>query len=223
MVQDQNGMRDPLRLAELLAARLCHDLSGPLGTLMSALELATEDVAEATEALALANEVSVTMGKRLRLLRAAWGTTTPSMGATELRAMAEGMQRGRRLQLDFDALDPTRSFTPPAARVMLNVLLLAMESLPSGGMVGLAGDPCGDVVVTIAGPRAAWPPRLAGFLADESQAWQALHNGEDIDVSRGLLPLVTALLAHTAGLRLSLLMAAVVETAPPLLLRLGDT
>ena len=32
-----------LHLAELLAVRLCHDLSGPLGTLMGALELLAED------------------------------------------------------------------------------------------------------------------------------------------------------------------------------------
>ena len=48
-------MKDPLRLAEMLAIRLCHDLSSPLGTLMGALELASEDVESSAEALRLAD------------------------------------------------------------------------------------------------------------------------------------------------------------------------
>ncbi len=49
---------DPLRLAELLAIRLCHDLSGPLGTMMGALEMVADDPEMADEALPLAGEAS---------------------------------------------------------------------------------------------------------------------------------------------------------------------
>ena len=41
------GMSDSLRLAELLCARLCHDLSGPLGALIGILEIAREEQPEA--------------------------------------------------------------------------------------------------------------------------------------------------------------------------------
>ena len=37
------GMNETLRLAELLCARLCHDLSGPLGALIGVLEVAREE------------------------------------------------------------------------------------------------------------------------------------------------------------------------------------
>ena len=46
--------------------------------------------------------------------------------------------------------------------MVLNLLLLAAESLPGGGIVALSGSPGKHVLVTIAGPRAAWP---AGFGA----------------------------------------------------------
>jgi histidine phosphotransferase ChpT len=215
-------MKDPLRLAELMAVRLCHDLSSPLGTLMGALELASEDVESSTEALRLANDVSATMGKRLRLLRAAWGGATSALAVAELHCMAEGVQRGRRVQLDFEDLDPAGRFTPVAARLALNVLMLAMESLPGGGLVALSGDAGGDVLVTINGPRAAWPAGLAGFLADEAMAWEALRNSEGLNASRRLQPLLTALLAHAGGLRLSMLMSASLDVPPPLLMRLGE-
>ena len=215
-------MKDPLRLAEMLAIRLCHDLSSPLGTLMGALELASEDVESSAEALRLADDISATMGKRLRLLRAAWGGTAADMAVDELRSLAEGAQRGRRVQLDLEDLDQSGRFTAAAARLTLNVLMLAIESLPSGGLVALSGDPAGDVLVTINGPRAAWPPGLAGYLVDQEMAWDTLRKSEDFDASRNLAPLLTALTAHASGLRVSMLMSASAEMPPPLLLRLGE-
>ena len=66
------GMSDSLRLAELLCARLCHDLSGPLGALIGVLEIAREEQPD-SETLALAEETAVELTQRLKLLRAAWG------------------------------------------------------------------------------------------------------------------------------------------------------
>ena len=45
-----------LELASALCARLCHDISSPLGTLSGTLELAHEEPEQAEEALALAAE-----------------------------------------------------------------------------------------------------------------------------------------------------------------------
>ena len=211
---------DPLRLAELLAIRLCHDLSGPLGTLMGALELVADDPEMAGEALPLAGEVSTALGRRLRLFRAAWGGATPSLSVAEFAALVEGIQ-ARRWRVDVDGLDPAGRFSTAAARLALNVVLLAIESLPGGGTVALAGNPAGEVLVTIAGPRAAWPTGFAAYLGDEALAWQALHVAEGVEAARGLQAWLTALIARTSGLRLSFLIAPTAEAAPPLLLSLG--
>jgi hypothetical protein len=79
------------------------------------------------------------------------------------------------------------------------------------------------VLVTIAGPRAAWPAGFAAYLGDEALAWQALHAAEGVEAARGLQAWLTALIARTSGLRLSFLMAPTAEAAPPLLLSLGDS
>ena len=213
-------MHDPLRLAELLAIRLCHDLSGPLGTLMGTLELVADDPAMAAEALPLAGEVSVALGRRLRLFRAAWGGATPSLSVAEFAALVEGMQT-RRSRFDLSGLDPAGRFSPAAARLALNVALLAAEALPVGGAAMLAGDPAGDVLVAIDGRRAAWPAGFTASLGDPSLAWQALRGAEGVDGARGLQGWLTALIARSSGLRLSFLVAATAEAAPPLLLNLG--
>lgn len=207
----------PLRLAELLAVRLCHDLSGPLGTLMGALELVADDPQSAAEALPLAGDVSAALGRRLRLLRAAWGGATASMSVAEFAALAEGAQV-RRARIDLEGLDPAARFSPAAARVALNVVLLAAEALPGGGTAAFSGDPASDVVVTLAGPRAAWPSGFAAYLGDESLAWQALQSGDDGQASRGIQAVLTVLIARASRIRLSLLLSPTADTVPPLLM-----
>jgi histidine phosphotransferase ChpT len=208
-------MNDRLRLAELLAGRLCHDLSGPLGTLMGSLELMSEEPETAEEALSLASEVSVTLGRRLRLLRAAWGGAVAPLAVEELRSLAAGLPQAHRISLQLDRLVPSARFPPVAARLVLNLMLLAAESLPAGGAIALAGDPEGEVQVSILGLRAAWPAGLAAYLADEERAWAAL-GGESAETLRGLQAPLTALVARTGGLRLAMLMARETEAAPPL-------
>jgi histidine phosphotransferase ChpT len=208
---------DSLRLAELLAVRLCHDLSGPLGTLMGALELITEDPAAAAGALPLAGEVSTALARRLRLLRAAWGGATGPLDIDEFTALAEGAQV-RRGRIDLDGLDRAARFSSAAGRVTLNALLLAAEAMPGGGTAAFSGNPASEILVTVAGPRAAWPAGFAACVANPSLARQALRTNDDGQASRGLQAPLTVLIAEAAGVRLSLLMAPVAEAVPPLLM-----
>jgi len=77
-------------------------------------------------------------------------------------------------------------------------VLLAAESLPGGGGVALSGSPASDLVVTIAGPRAAWPDALAAWLDDAAAARAAL-----LADPRRLQGPLTALLVQAAGMRLA--------------------
>ncbi|HEY0421346.1 MAG TPA: histidine phosphotransferase family protein, partial [Acetobacteraceae bacterium] len=158
-------MDEALRLAELLTTRLCHDLAGPINTLTGALELAAEDAEAAGEALPLAEDAAMSLARRLKLVRMAWGGGGAAQSAADLRELAAGLQ-GSKLRLDFDGLVPDAVFPPAVARVVLNVLLLGAECLRMGGTLRLAGDPEGDMIVTIDGPRAAWPPGFAALLAN---------------------------------------------------------
>ena len=214
------GMSERLRLAELLSARLCHDLSGPLGALIGVLEIAREEQ-PGSEALALAEEAAVELAQRLKLLRGAWGEDAEELGVDLLRGLADSLSASRRVRLDLAGLQPEAVFPPPAARVLLNLLLLAAESLPGGGIVALSGSPSHHILVTISGSRAAWPAGLGAWLADDAAAWDAVTAG-----ARQLQGPLSVLVARTHGYRLSLLMpsglAGDQAAAPPLLLTLGD-
>ena len=154
-------MQDPLHLAELLCARLCHDISGPLGSLMGATELAAEEAQDGGEAMAVAVDSAAALGRRLRLLRAAWGGEAGPLDVPAFQELAEGLSVGRRVSVDLSGLDPATAFAPAAARLALNALLLAAEGLAGNGRLAMGGAANADVLVTIEGPRASWPAARA--------------------------------------------------------------
>jgi histidine phosphotransferase ChpT len=164
-------MPNDLRLAQLLCARLCHELGGPVGTVEGALGLLGAAAgppgaaADAAEALEVAREGGEALRRRLRLYRAAWGGGVGDMGLPELRELLEGGVAGGRARLSTDGL-PANAVLPAAqAQVVLNAVLLAGEALPRGGTVQLAGDPPRGIAVLPGGAGAAWPPGLAAALA----------------------------------------------------------
>ena len=211
-------MNTPMRLAELLATRMCHDLSGPLNTLLGALEIANEDPEAAAEAMPLAADASVVLGQRLKLLRAAWAGGAGPMAVDEISALAAGLA-ARNLRLDLGQLHAERAFSGPAARLVLNAIMLAAEALPGGGTIQLSGDSTRQVMVQIEGHTAGWPPGFIGYLADPDAAEQAV-NRDGAATARTLQGPLTALLAQCSGLRISVLLGTGTEAAPPLLLDL---
>jgi len=215
------GNSKALHLAELFSARLCHDLSGPLVALIGVLEIAREEQPH-SETLALAEETAVELAERLKLLRAAWTPGLEEIDVPQLRGFADSLAAGRGVRLDLGGLQPDAIFPPPAARLVLNLLLLAAESLPGGGIVAVSGSPRERILVTISGPRATWPSGLGLWLTDEAAAAAAISAAGTRDLQAPL----TALLAHGHGFRLSLLMPAGpmgdAERSPPLLLSLRD-
>ncbi len=200
-------------LAEVTATRLCHDLAGTLGTLMGALELAGNDARMMAEALPLAGDAARQLAQRLRLLRTAWGGLDSPMRLTELRDLAAGLPGGKRTSLRWDGLPPDRVFTPDAARLLLNVLMLATECLHGAGELAVAGGPEGDVIVTIDGPRAAWPDGFAVMLTQPATAASI--------TPRDLQAPLTAALARRCGIALSMLLSPQTEQAPPLRLAIA--
>ena len=210
---------DALLLAETLAMRLCHDIAGQVNAITGAVEVLRDEDGADPEALALAGEAGALLARRVRLARAAWGPAGVPMGLEEWRGLLEALPR-RGVTLDLDGVEGG-DFAPEAARLALNVLLLAGECLPAGGVIEVAGRPDQDIMVRLHGPRAAWPVGFAGILADPEAAWETLRAAEPARVARVLQGPLTALVAMAAGLRLSLLMGAQAEAAPPLLVGLA--
>jgi histidine phosphotransferase ChpT len=213
-----SGTQDLLRLAELLCVRLCHDLSGPIGALIGVLDMAREEH-PGSDTLALAEETATELAQRLKLLRAAWGREADDLDIGRLQEFAESLSSSRRVRFDLNGLRPDRVFPPAVGRVVLNLLLLAADCLSGGGIAALGEGPSEGVLVTISGPRAAWPAGFSGWLMDPDSAVAAM-----LADPRHLQGPLTALLVPAYGYRLSILMPASVmgdaEPAPPLLLSL---
>jgi len=193
-------MTAPIRLAEIISARVCHDLAGPVGTLSATLELVAEAGAEAADALEIARDAALSLQSRLRFIRAAWALEGAELDAVAIADTCAGLPQARKINFKFDHLHGY--FAAPMSRGLLNLTMLAIESLPRGGAVTLTGSEAEGAILTIDGLGAAWPAGLAGVLADEAAAWAALHD------SRSLQAPFTALIVRHSGLKLEVLAGA---------------
>jgi histidine phosphotransferase ChpT len=199
-----SGTLRALRLIERTSARLCHDLRRAVCGLDQALQAPVERdaaIAEATGAVT----------SQLNLRQAAWGLNDQPISLHALGILAQGLPQD--IVVDLSALPPGVVFPAALGRIVLNILLLAADSLPLGGRVILVGE-SEDLFVGIDGPSAAWPAGTALCLANEAEAQSALADGRDLQMA------VTALLAHAAGIRLSALLAPTTQQEPAIL-RLG--
>jgi len=142
--QDQVGDRqDGVLLAELLCARLCHDLAGPVAAVGTGAELlADEDGGGAgleAEALALLATSAAVAGHRLRFLRLVLGSSNAAVAAPALRELAANFlagaaPAGQSLTLSWRD-GGTAAWAAGAAKMLLNLVLLARDCLPRGGVV----------------------------------------------------------------------------------------
>jgi histidine phosphotransferase ChpT len=143
-----------LRIAGLLASRLCHDLVGPLGAVNNGLELIAEDDDMAEEALSLAQRSAKRASSRLQFFRFAFGAAggEPSFGHGEARPIALGLLSNGDVAVDWPEAKGIE-LPAGAGRLLLNLALLASECLPRGGNVrmSLAAN---RVAIEASGPQA---------------------------------------------------------------------
>jgi histidine phosphotransferase ChpT len=203
-----------LVFAQTMATRLCHDLAGMLGAVTGALEMINEDPAMTADALPVATDAASVLSQRLRLMRTAWGAPGEQFTTAELCEMARGLPLGRRMSVSLDGLAPDRVLSAAGGQIVLNMLILAVESLGGTGSVTAIGERTGDIVIRIDGPRATWPAGFGAMLADQAQAEAASRKAGP----RHMQASYTALLAHNAGMTVSMLLAPGDDAAPPMLL-----
>ncbi|WP_119166415.1 histidine phosphotransferase family protein [Algihabitans albus] len=151
-----------LRLSELLASKLCHDLVGPVGAVNNGMELlAEDDLLMGDEAVKLVNSSAQHAGTVLQFYRLAYGAS--GGGVTDygmVRDLVEKMLQHQKSVLVWPENLPAML---PASlpKLILNLSQLGAESLPRGGKVVLAivGAGAGaDLTVTAQGIDARLRP-----------------------------------------------------------------
>jgi histidine phosphotransferase ChpT len=180
-----------LRVLALLTARLCHELSGPIGAVGNGAELLGEDDPDfVRDAVTLVQDNARRAANRLRFYRFCYGfggdaaSAGPAPGelAAELFAgtpiTCDYTERVRALPLDWQKLG-------------CNLLLVGAEALVRGGLLVL------DTAVTglVAGESASLAPEQAAALWLETSAGAV--------TSRTVQAYFSGLLARAHGSRLA--------------------
>ncbi len=192
MSEDLSEGRNTIRLAELMAARICHDLGSPMASISALMPQAADPAAHA-----VLSETVGEMRARLRLFGAMFGLAD-ELGWPELDELVRGAPMAHRVRF---ALPPSGGpFAPGRARLYLSCVLLAAEALPRGGVVHVTEPASGHLALRIEGRQTEWSPTLLDLLAGGSVE-AALEEGP-----RRLLAPWAVLLAAREGHSLALAM-----------------
>jgi len=187
------------QLAQLLGARLTHDLAGPLGTIMAA--------GGSAEGAALLEETVAELRLRFRLYAVVFGEAEALCWA-DLQALLAGAPGAHRIAFHFE-FPPQARLDPALAQIVLAAAMLGAEALPRGGALRITPLGGAGLVVLPEGRVAAWPHALIERLAGMAPA--------GADTPRALLAPWLIALAEAAQCRLSLGMGQ--PGLPPLLLQ----
>lgn len=159
---------DELKLAELLCARLCHDLSGPIAGASAGAELLADEATPDPDTAALVADSVAAATRLLRVLRAALGAGTQPFATTEFQTLARSIfpdSGATRLTLALET--DAASWDRRAGKLLLNLLMVARDALPRGGSVTarLAAQPLAITVVA-EGAQLATEEAATAFAAD---------------------------------------------------------
>jgi histidine phosphotransferase ChpT len=184
-----------LRIVELLAARLCHELVGAIGAISNGIELLDDEPDFAPDAHALIADSARQAARRLQFYRIAYGST--DIIAEELtRAAVTDLLRTSKIRVRW----PEAPLPDAWRKLACNLLLLASEALTRGGEIRLDIDGPGLTIVA-AGDGIRLTGLEPGLLAGTVAA-------ADLE-PRTVQPVFTALLARRLGMSLRLQESAV--------------
>lgn len=189
---------ESLDLAALLCSRVCHDLISPVGAIVNGLEVMEDDNDQETKAFAmdLIKKSVKQASAKLQFCRLAFGAAG-SAGAQIDLGDAEKVGRGF-LEDDKTSIQwnlPRLLMAKNRVKLLLNMLLIAGQSIPRGGK--LIVDPLGE------GETMGFRISATGSYAKVAQAVPDLlaggsHNGS-VD-AHAVQPYYTGLLARDCGL-----------------------
>lgn len=150
----------PVEFASLLCSRLCHDLLSPVGALNNGLELLADETdpkmrERCMELLAESARASANKLKFFRLAFGAAGGFGEQVDAREARGAIEGLFADNK-RLEIGWLVEAETLPKPAAKVLLNLAMIAGDALVRGGQLDIGAeenDGAVEIVIRAEGPR----------------------------------------------------------------------
>jgi len=134
--------RIDLRVVELLCARLCHDLVGPVAAISNGVELMGDDDPDfARDAVALVGDASAKASSRLQFYRFAFGYHDGPAGAQPPHALVAALYEGTNILCEYG--EDARRLGLEWQKLACNLLLVAGEALPRGGRLLLKAGAIG--------------------------------------------------------------------------------
>jgi histidine phosphotransferase ChpT len=189
---------ESLDLAALLCSRVCHDLISPVGAIVNGLEVMEDDNDQETKAFAmdLIKKSVKQASAKLQFCRIAFGAAGSAGAQIDLgdaEKVARGFLEDEKTKIDWNL--PRLLMAKNRVKLLLNMLLIAGQSIPRGGK--LIVDPVGEgesmgFKISATGGYAKVPQAVPELLAGGS------HDGS-VD-AHAVQPYYTGLLAKDCGL-----------------------
>ena len=188
------------RVVELLCARLCHDVIGPVAAINNGVELVTEFGDEMQgEALELIGESAKKASGLIQLYRVAFGSARGAEGTgadlDDARAQAIEALATDKIVVDWPAVASGEDADMPskAVKLIVNMVMLAVEVLPGSGEVAvrIESDASGWVEITARKEGFSLAPDFSSVFDDEASI-------DDL-TPRTVLAYLTRSLAAAAG------------------------
>lgn len=134
-----------LRIVELLTARLCHDLIGPVAAVANGVELlADEDADFARDAIALVGDSARKANRRLQFYRFAYGFTGAGLTGPAPHQLAADLFADSSVSFDYGAA--AQALPVEQQKLACNMLAIAAEPLIRGGRLVLDAKASGPEI-----------------------------------------------------------------------------
>ena len=164
----------PVEFASLLCSRLCHDLLSPIGALNNGLELLADerDPAMRERCMELLADSARASANKLKFFRLAFGAAGgfgDLVDARELQGAVTGLL-GENKRLELGWLVEEATLPKPAAKVLLNLAMIAGEALVRGGRLDIGAER-GDagaleIVLRASGAKLVLAPEIRVALTE---------------------------------------------------------
>ena len=165
---------DYIRLLELAASRICHDLISPVGAVSNGVEILEELGPDAgADVISLISFSAGQANGKLRALRMVYGVggADESIRMDEVHDVFGAFIAGdKRLSQDWDPRSLNVSPQKGMSKLLLACLILTAESLPKGGIVSAQTSEDGAILIRGTGDNAHLNPDILRALRGDTPA-----------------------------------------------------